>query len=60
VELAVVAAWLGAQIFFDAEGRELTRHQGFLSKEGILASDRTPSGSLRSPRPIDDAVHGSS
>jgi thioredoxin 1 len=26
------------QIFFDAEGRELTRHQGFLSKEDILAT----------------------
>lgn len=26
------------QIFFDEHGRELTRHQGFLSKEDILAT----------------------
>ena len=26
-----------AQIFFDAEGKELFRHQGFYSKEGIIA-----------------------
>jgi thioredoxin 1 len=25
------------QIFFDAEGRELFRHTGFLAKEDILA-----------------------
>ncbi len=28
------------QIFFDANGRELTRHQGFISKEDILATWR--------------------
>ena len=39
-------AWLGVAeggprlIFFDASGKELFRHQGFLSKEDILAKWR--------------------
>jgi len=37
------------QIFYDASGKELGRHQGFISKEGILAAFRQYNVPLNPP-----------
>ena len=40
------------QIFYDASGKELTRHIGFLSKEDILAQWAELGVSLDAPAPV--------
>lgn len=39
------------QIFFDSQGKELSRHEGFLSKADILATWRRLGYDLNSPAP---------
>lgn len=40
------------QVFFDASGREVARHEGFWSKEDILAAFAQAGIALRKPEPV--------
>ena len=48
------------QIFFDADGQELFRHEGFYSREDILGKWKELGITLRNPAPVDEESSGES
>lgn len=48
------------QIFFDADGQELFRHEGFYSREDILGKWKELGITLKDPAPVDEKSSGES